>query len=96
MSKTEGASAHNFDPNIETHYLVYSRFEPITGISYTQIDEYGFDSELEITPDEMSGITITLPYRGRTGRAETLTVRASLKYTVALKVKLKLESASSL
>jgi hypothetical protein len=36
----------------------------------------------KITPDEMSGITITLPYRGRTGRAETLTVRASLKYTV--------------
>jgi hypothetical protein len=30
----------------------------------------------------MSGITIILPYRGRTGRAETLTVRASLQYTV--------------
>jgi hypothetical protein len=38
----------NSDPNIETHYLVYNRFEPITGISYTQIDEYGFDSDLEI------------------------------------------------
>ncbi len=36
----------------------------------------------KITPDEMSGITIVLPYRGRTGRAETLTVRASLQYTV--------------
>lgn len=36
----------------------------------------------KITPDEMSGITISIPYRGRTGRAETLTVRASLKYTV--------------
>jgi hypothetical protein len=36
----------------------------------------------KITPDEMSGITINLPYVGRTGRAETLTVRASLQYTV--------------
>lgn len=36
----------------------------------------------KITPDEMSGITINIPYRGRTGRAETLTVRASLQYTV--------------
>lgn len=36
----------------------------------------------KITPDEMSGITITLPYTGRTGRAETLTIRASLQYTV--------------
>jgi hypothetical protein len=30
----------------------------------------------------MSGITINIPYVGRTGRAETLTVRASLQYTV--------------
>jgi hypothetical protein len=36
----------------------------------------------KITPDELSGITITVPYRGRTGRAETLTIRASLQYTV--------------
>jgi hypothetical protein len=36
----------------------------------------------KITPDEMSGITINIPYVGRTGRAETLTVRASLQYTV--------------
>jgi hypothetical protein len=36
----------------------------------------------KITPDEMSGITINIPYIGRTGRAETLTVRASLQYTV--------------
>jgi hypothetical protein len=35
----------------------------------------------KITPDEMSGITINIPYVGRTGRAETLTVRASLQYT---------------
>ena len=36
----------------------------------------------KITPDEMSGITVNIPYIGRTGRAETLTVRASLQYTV--------------
>jgi hypothetical protein len=36
----------------------------------------------KITPDEMAAITINIPYRGRTGRAETLTVRASLQYTV--------------
>lgn len=37
----------------------------------------------KITPDEMAGITIIIPYVGRTGRAETLTVRASLQYTVS-------------
>jgi len=36
----------------------------------------------KITPDEMSGITINVPYVGRIGRAETLTIRASLQYTV--------------
>lgn len=36
----------------------------------------------KITPEEMSGVTISIPYRGRTGRTETLTVRASLRYTV--------------
>jgi hypothetical protein len=36
----------------------------------------------KVTPDEMAGITISIPYRGRTGRAETLTIRASLEYTV--------------
>lgn len=36
----------------------------------------------KITPDEMSSVTVTVPYRGRTGRAETLTIRASLEYTV--------------
>ena len=36
----------------------------------------------KITPDEMAGIAINIPYVGRTGRAETLTVRASLQYTV--------------
>ena len=36
----------------------------------------------KITPDEMSSVAIVIPYRGRTGRNETLTIRASLEYTV--------------
>ena len=36
----------------------------------------------KITPEEMSSVSFTIPYRGRTGRTETLTVRASLNYTV--------------
>ena len=36
-----------------------------------------------ITPDEMSNITFGIPYVSRLGRLETLTVVASLKYTVA-------------
>jgi hypothetical protein len=36
----------------------------------------------KITPDEMSSVTISIPYRGRTGKAENLVVRASLQYTV--------------
>lgn len=36
----------------------------------------------KITPEEIANIPITIPYRGRTGRAETLTIRASLQYTV--------------
>jgi len=36
----------------------------------------------KITPEEMSAVTISLPYRGRTGRAENLTIRASLQYTI--------------
>lgn len=36
----------------------------------------------KITPEEMSAVTISIPYRGRTGRAETLSIRASLQYTV--------------
>jgi hypothetical protein len=36
----------------------------------------------KITPNEMTNIAIVVPYRGRTGRAEQLTIRASLQYTV--------------
>lgn len=36
----------------------------------------------KITPEEMSAVTVSIPYQGRTGRAETLSIRASLQYTV--------------
>lgn len=36
----------------------------------------------KITPDEIVSIPVTIPYVGRSGRAETLTIRASLQYTV--------------
>ena len=37
----------------------------------------------KITPDEMQGVTIGIKYQSRAGRTETLTVRASLHYTIA-------------
>ena len=37
----------------------------------------------KITPDEMKGITLTMPYVSREGRIEQLTARASLQYTVS-------------
>jgi hypothetical protein len=46
-------------------------FRSSVGLSYT------------ITPDEMSNITLNIPYISKSGRLETLTVVASLKYTVA-------------
>lgn len=36
----------------------------------------------KITPDEMSNIVLSIPYRGRTGKTEQITIRASLQYTV--------------
>jgi hypothetical protein len=36
-----------------------------------------------ITPEEMQNVTIAITYISRTGREETLTVRASLNYTVS-------------
>lgn len=36
----------------------------------------------KITPDEMANIVLSIPYQGRTGRTEQLTIRASLQYTV--------------
>ena len=37
----------------------------------------------KITPDEMRGITLTMPYISRENRVEQLTIRASLQYTVS-------------
>ena len=39
--------------------------------------------DFRITPDEMQGVLISIPYVSRSGRLETLTFRASLKYTVS-------------
>jgi hypothetical protein len=36
----------------------------------------------KITPDEMQNITITMPYVSRTNQVQTLTIQASLHYTV--------------
>jgi len=48
-----------------------SYFRTSAGLSY------------KITPDEMQGIVINLPYISKIGRLETLTITASLRYTVA-------------
>jgi hypothetical protein len=37
----------------------------------------------KITPSEMQGVVMPINYVSRTGRTETLTIRASLRYTVA-------------
>jgi hypothetical protein len=37
----------------------------------------------KITPDEMQDVIIPVTYQSRTGRTETLTIRASLNYTIA-------------
>lgn len=40
-------------------------------------------ADYKITPDEMQGIVVPVNYTSRSGRVETLTIRASLRYTVA-------------
>jgi hypothetical protein len=40
-------------------------------------------ADYKITPDEMQGIVVPVNYISRTGRVETITIRASLRYTVA-------------
>jgi hypothetical protein len=40
-------------------------------------------TDYKITPDEMQGIVVPINYISRTGRIETLTIRSSLRYTVA-------------
>ena len=42
----------NSNQNIETHYLVYDRFDPITGVSYSYLDEYEeYDTDDEYESD---------------------------------------------
>ena len=46
------------DPNIETHYLVYDRFDSKTGISYSHLDEYEeYDTDSE---DEYNNTVLRL------------------------------------
>jgi hypothetical protein len=40
-------------------------------------------ADYKITPDEMQGIVVPVNYISRSGRIETITIRASLRYTVA-------------
>jgi hypothetical protein len=40
-------------------------------------------SDYKITPNEMQGVTIPINYISRNGRVETITITASLQYTVA-------------
>ena len=41
------------DPNIENHYLVYDRFDPISGISFCHLDEYEeLDTDNEYESDD--------------------------------------------
>ena len=46
---------HDSDKNIETHYLVYDRFDPTSGVSYCDLDqyqEYDTDTEYETDSDD--------------------------------------------
>lgn len=41
------------NPNIETYYLVYDKYDPNTGISYSILDEYNeYDTDSEYSDDE--------------------------------------------
>ena len=44
----------NSDPQIETHYLVYDRFDPITGISYSCLDDEEYDTDEEYDSEDES------------------------------------------
>lgn len=44
------------DPYIETHYIVYDRFEPMTGISYLSLDEE-YEANEEYDSDNPNNIT---------------------------------------
>jgi hypothetical protein len=40
------------DPNIETHYLVYDRFDSKTGISYSHLNEYDTDYDYDTDSED--------------------------------------------
>jgi len=43
----------NSDPNIDTHYIVYDRYEPFTGLSYSHLDDYiDYDTDTEYDTDD--------------------------------------------
>lgn len=47
-----GKDEHS-DPNIDNHFLVHDRFEPITGISYQFLDDYtDYDTDIEYDSDD--------------------------------------------
>ena len=51
------------DPNIETHYLVYGRFDPITGKSFCHLEEYeelDTDDEYESDDDTDDNLSCNL------------------------------------
>ena len=52
------------DKNIETHYLVYDRFDPSSGVSYSDLDEYQeYDTDYEYgsdSEDEYNNVLIRL------------------------------------
>lgn len=53
----------NSDPNIDGHYIVYDKFEPFTGLSYSHLqeyEEYDTDSEYDSDRDEYENSLITL------------------------------------
>jgi hypothetical protein len=58
-------------------------FASIPNGIFTTFYRVSSGTSYKITPDEMRGITITIPYISKTNRPETLTISASLKYTVA-------------
>ena len=57
------------DPHIETHYLVYDRFEPWSGISYLSLDEdyetdeeYDSDSDFDDNPNHINRLQDELEF----------------------------------
>jgi hypothetical protein len=58
-------------------------FASIPQGNFTAFYRQSSGTSYKIVPSEMQNISLNIPYVSSTGRAETLTVTASLKYTVA-------------